>query len=155
MKELYEKYYERLVYFGLKLIDDRQAVEDIVIDTFVKLYELKYEHPEFALFTFVKNGCVNHKRNHRSRQRIIKNIFTECEVENEIIESGVIKILTDAVKALPEESRRVIEMYYFEEMTCVEIGAAINKLPDTVRSIKRYALARLMNLTKPDKESLR
>lgn len=144
MKELYEQYYDRLVYYGQKFIADRQAVEDIAVDVFVRLFESGYKNAEYALFTAMKNACKNHVRNEEKRHLIIDLIFTEEYTELEIIESGVVKILLAAIDKLPEESRRVIKMFYFEEKSCVEIGLLLNKSADTVRSLKRHGLNSLL-----------
>jgi RNA polymerase sigma-70 factor (ECF subfamily) len=146
MKELYELYYIRLVYFGMKFIKDRQVVEDIVIDSFIKLHDKGYENPKYALFTTVRNGCLSDLRNDNRRREIINELFTEEYAEQQVIESGVIKLLMEAVDKLPVESKRVIKMFYFEDKTCVEIGALLGKLPDTIRSIKRFALHKLFKL---------
>ena len=143
MKELYELYYERLVYFGQKFIADRQVVEDIAIDVFVNIFERGYENAKYALFTAMKNGCMNHVRNEERRHVIIDRLFTEEDIELEIIESGVVKILMSALDKLPAESKQVLQMFYFDGKSCVEIGHEINKPADTVRSLKRSGLNNL------------
>jgi RNA polymerase sigma-70 factor, ECF subfamily len=148
VKELYELYYERLVYFGRRFIADRQAVEDIAVDVFVRLFESGYKNAEYALFTAMKNACKNHVRNEDRRHLIIDRLFTEEIAELEIIESGVIKILMSALDKLPAESKQVIEMFYFDGKSCVEIGHEINKPADTVRSLKRSGLNNLFKKLK-------
>jgi len=143
LKELYELYYERLVYFWRKFIADRQVVEDLAIDVFIKVHEHGYVNAEYALFTVMKNMCANHVRNEDRHHAIINRLFTEEDIEREIIESGVIAILMAALNKLPPESKQVIEMFYFDEKSCVEIGHEINKSADTVRSLKRSGLNNL------------
>lgn len=150
MKELYELYYERLVYFGLKLIADKQVVEDIVIDSFVALFEKGYEQTGGVLFIMVKNKCANHARNEKRRHLINDKLFDEEYFEAEIIESGVVKLLMAAVDKLPPDERRVIEMFYFDDKSCVEIACELNKKSDTIRSLKRHGLTKLFKLIKHD-----
>ncbi len=143
MKELYEENYEALVYFGLKFIDDKQAVEDIVIDAFIRLHTSGYKNPKFALFTIVKNACHNYLRDEKNHHIIIDGIFSEKYAELQIIETGVVTMLRAAIDRLTPERKEVIELYFLQGKTCVEIGLLINKLPATVRSLKRHALANL------------
>jgi RNA polymerase sigma factor (sigma-70 family) len=143
MKELFDKHYESLVYFGLKFINDKQAVEDIVIDAFMAVHAGHYIKPEFALYTIVKNSCHNHFRNQQRRQTIVDGIFTEEYAELQIIETGVLRLLMNAIDRLSPDRKEVIELFFLDGKTCVEIGLLINKLPATVRSLKRHALTDL------------
>ena len=149
MKELYEQYYERLVYFGRRFIADRQVVEDLAIDVFIKVHEHGYVNAKYGLFTIMKNMCANHVRNEDKHHVIIDRLFTEEDIEREIIESGVIAILMAALGKLPPESKQVIEMFFFDGKSCVEIGREINKPADTVRSLKRSGLNNLFKRLSP------
>lgn len=148
MKELYELYYDRLVYFGQKFIADKQVVEDLAIDVFIKVHEHGYANAKYGLFTIMKNLCANHVRNEERRHAIIDRIFTEEIVELEIVESGVIKILMSALDKLPPESKQVIEMFFFDKKSCIEIGRELNKPADTIRSLKRSGLNNLLKKLK-------
>lgn len=154
MREVYELYYEELVYFGLKLVRDRQVVEDIVIDSFLALFESD-SNPVGAkqrLYTAVKHKCLNHLRSLQQRGAIISRLFTEENIELEIIETRLLVILNKAIDDLPIESKQVIQMYYMDEMTCVDIAGILNKPTATIRSIKRFALDKLFNLMKLKRE---
>jgi RNA polymerase sigma factor (sigma-70 family) len=144
LKELYELYYERLVYLGQKFIADRQVVEDLAIDVFIRVHEHGYKNAKYGVFTIMKNLIANHVRNEDRRHAIIDRLFTEEIFELEIIESGVVKRMMAAIEKLPPESREVIQMYYFHEKSCIEISRELNKPADTIRSLKRSGLNNLL-----------
>lgn len=151
MKEIYELYYEELIYFGFKIVHDRQVVEDIVIDSFLKLHENIYHDMVRArrtLYLIVKNKCLNHIRSIEQRGAIISRLFDEEYIDREIIEAGVLKGLHKAINGLSTESRSIIRMYYFEDMSCEDIGRKLNRLSSTVRSLKRNAIERLFKTIK-------
>lgn len=148
MKEVYEKYYLQLVYFGRKLIDNRQVVEDIVVDCIVGFFEHDYA-PKLAkviLYKCVKNKCINYMKSQKTHDRINTNNFTEEYIGLEIIEAGFLKILSDALSTLTPDRRNIIIMYYLEEKSCVEIAKLLNKTPSTVRSLKKLGLDDLFKL---------
>lgn len=148
MKEVYEQYYTQLVYFGCKLIDDRQEVEDIVVDCIVKFFEHGYAYKlaKPILYKCVKNKCINYTRNIKRHDAINTKNFNEEYIALEVVEAGVIKIISDALYTLTDDRRKVVTMYYLEEKTCLQIAKLLNKTPATVRSLKRHALNDLFKL---------
>lgn len=152
MKEIYQKYYQQLIYSGLKFIPNIQIVEDIVGDCFLKFAEhgYPYEVAGKILYASMRHACLDYIRNTNAHNRILnKRIFNEEWIEHEVIEAVVLKQLSVAMRSLPAESRKVIELFYLEEMQCTEIGTLLNKNSNTIRSIKKYALRRLAELIKP------
>lgn len=150
MKEIYNQYYTQLIYFGLKLIKNNQVVEDIVIDCILKFFELKYPHrlANVILYSCVKGKCLNYLRNQKTRNKINTKNFDEEYIELQAIESRFMKIVTDAIDNLTPDYKEVIVMYYIEEKSCIEIARLLNKLPATIRSLKRHALNKLIDLRK-------
>lgn len=148
MKEVYEQYYLQLVYFGRKLINNRQAVEDIVIDCIVAFFEHGYAYKlaKPILYKCVKNKCINYTRSQRTHDKINTKLFSEEYIGLQTIETGVIKILSDALGTLTDDRRKIVTMYYLEEKTCVEIARLLKKTPSTVRSLKRLGLEDLVKL---------
>lgn len=151
MKEVYERYYEQLVFFCRKFVNDKHAAEDIVTDCMVKFFEHKYPYhlASAILYKCVQRSCQNYDRNNKTRNKIKERLFFDEEyIELQILESRLIKILNDCVHALPPDCRDVIIMYYLEEKTCTEIARLLNKTPATVRSLKRHGLNKLVSLKK-------
>ncbi len=58
--------------------------------------------------------------------------------------------LRAALRALPSEERRILELRYFESRTSAEIGRLLGKPPGSIRSSLFYALRRLETLCRPE-----
>jgi RNA polymerase sigma-70 factor (ECF subfamily) len=58
--------------------------------------------------------------------------------------------LREALKALPAEERRILELRYFESRSSVEIGRILGKPPGSIRSSLFYALRRLETLCRSE-----
>lgn len=149
MEEIYKLYYQELVYYAMKFICDKQAAEDVVIDSFMKFTELncKADSPRAMLYECVKNRCLDHLKTLERHAAINRNLIEE-DAPFHMLEANVLKILSAAIDKLPSESRQVINLYYIEEKSCIEIGRLLHKPASTIRSIKRYALIKLFNLMK-------
>lgn len=151
METIYRLYYDELIYFGNKMVRDRQVVEDIVVDAFLKLHGTNYSdiRSRRTLYVIVRNKCLNYLRSIKQRAAVIVSFFDEEYIDREMVEAGVLKGLFNALNELsPPEYKSIIEMYYFEEMTCVAIGRELNKPSDTIRSLKRHAIEKLIKTIK-------
>jgi RNA polymerase sigma factor for flagellar operon FliA len=61
----------------------------------------------------------------------------------ECLRSEMKELLTRVLAELPEKDRRVLELYYFEELTMKEIGAVLNVGESRVSQIHSLAVVRL------------
>lgn len=135
---IFKKYYGSLCYFASKYLQDEEEVEDVVQDVFIALLEKKMRfqsevHLKNFLYLSVRNGCLNHLRNLRSRDRYIASLAREEEgesFEEAIILTEIHRELAAAVNQLPEECRKVFELCYFQgldnESAANELGVSIN-----------------------------
>lgn len=147
MTHLYTQYYQALVYFGMKMLHNKTVVQDIVIDSIIKVYNKRYNNIKYTLYLTVRNRCIDVIR--RSKRQGAEELDEQQpDIIHEQIEAEVLSQLTKAIGELPDESRQVIELYYYQDKQCIEIGKLLHKPAATVRSIKRYALNKLLNLMK-------
>ena len=58
-------------------------------------------------------------------------------------ENAAAEAVIAAVRALPEKYRPIVEMYYYEEMSCAEIAAALKMNEATVRTRLKRAREKL------------
>ena len=137
---VFKEYYGSLCYFASKYLQDEEVIEDIVQDIFITLLEKRtiFEsetHLKNFLYLSVRNGCLNHLRNLRSRDRYVASIAREEQEESfeeNIILTEVHRELAAAVGKLPEECRKVFELCYFQgldnESAAKELGLSINTI---------------------------
>lgn len=148
MEEIFRKYYRELVYYGLKFIDNRHEVEDIVMDVFIAFDESKYPHVRPSLYIFVKQRCLDYLKTQKRRNQIERSIsFTES-IEFSMLESDVVRDVSLYLDKLSPESRKVIEMYYIENKRCTQIAKELAKPASTIRSLKRWGVNSLIKLLK-------
>lgn len=71
-----------------------------------------------------------------------------------IVENGVIKnILSEAINLLPEKEKRIVALYYYEELTYKEIGKLLNVSESRVSQLHTKAIIRLKNRLRASFES--
>ncbi|MCM1525031.1 MAG: sigma-70 family RNA polymerase sigma factor [Ruminococcus sp.] len=114
---------------------------------FFKLYICKKEfdseeHLRSWLIRVTLNCCKLLRRSawFRKRTELSNDIPAAEKAENETDEAVIA-----AVRGLPEKYRAVVEMYYYEEMSCKEIAEALKMNEATVRTRLKRGRERLKN----------
>ncbi len=124
-RQLYEEYCNRLVAVARLYVRELAMAEDIVADSFVRLYRAAPSLPEDVrieayLVTIVKNQCLNYLKSRKNHQRIEgemndrvdrmvdASIRTLSSLDPEqLFASEVQHLVSDAVTRMPELARRV------------------------------------------------
>ncbi|MGN6420578.1 MAG: RNA polymerase sigma-70 factor [Pseudobacter sp.] len=157
MISFFNLYYSPLCYFAERMIHDRPAAEDIVEDTFMKLWK---KHTDFAsiqnikafLYITTRNACLNllkqQQRDASSRREMAYlNGDADDFVLNNIIRTEVMTEIYRQIEKLPAQSRKVLKMSVFENMRNHEIAAALDVSIHTVKNQKVRAMQLLrMNI---------
>lgn len=154
---LYERYAPALRYFAAKYIEDSAAIDDIVQDAFVSLWE---RHTDFEtenalksfLYTTVKNNCLN-----VIRHRGVQNRYTEVMYQEEpkesfldrILEAEIFKLLLEVFNELPPACREVyrlsLEGKKHEEIA-EELKISINTVKKHKNNANHYMRERLKHI---------
>ena len=160
---IYAKYYRPLYFFVKQLVNDSQEAEDIVAETYVKLWNMRANfETEQNIKAFLYITCRNASLNCLSyRKRIAvhhKNILNSLDEEEYILHqesySGLMKQIELAIEKLPEKQQEVMKMILIEGLTDEEIAERLNKNPKTVRNQKNAAIHVLrLNLDKKKMEA--
>jgi RNA polymerase sigma factor (sigma-70 family) len=141
LEEAFNAHYQELIHFGKKLVKDKQAVEDIVSDIFVRLNNCDIENLRGYLYTCVKNRCINYLeyiKSHRTEE-IIGDVWIE---ETAMIEADFLKKMYAAIAHLSKAEKEVIDLL-LKGKSHADAGRILNKGAPTIRSIKRSAIAKL------------
>lgn len=151
LEEVYTLYYGRLCYFGEKLVINRQAAEEIVVDVFIKTFQANVtlasmEHLEGYLYEAVKNHSLNFLQ---SQKRYKKHLDQYSETiqanidnfNNEIIEVTALELIFQAAEGLPTECRRIFEMLYKQQMPYDAVATRLQLKVQTVRNQNARAIA--------------
>jgi RNA polymerase sigma-70 factor (ECF subfamily) len=147
----FQLHYRPLCYFASQLVGDQQDAEDIVKDTYVKLWQ---KHADFAtpqnikafLYITTRNACLNFLRHLQVRESSRKELlYLEEEkgqelVLNQMIRAELMQEIYTEIEKLPEKRRQVFKMAYLDGMKNDEIAAHMNISIHTVKEHKGKAL---------------
>lgn len=153
LDQLWKDNFKALVYFANQLVKNDQLSEDIVSETFIKLWRL---HENFDnihsirsfLYVTIRNNCYDHLRSQEIHARIHKEILYNAEAATEISDTNdydmmyaeYIQQLYLQLRELPDRCRLVFNMYFFDRRTTREIALALNISEQTVRNQKTKAI---------------
>jgi len=111
--------------FILKNIKDRDTAQDIVQESYVRMWErvkdVAYDKARAYLFTTAYHTMIDHIR---KNQRIssLDNDFTETHDESPGTYNDLKEVINEAVAKLPEIQRSVIMLRDYEGYSYEEIG---------------------------------
>ncbi len=143
---LRQKYQNAIYNLISRMVRDRQEVEDLTQEAFIKAFtSLQTFNDEYAfstwLYKIATNNCIDHIRRKKLQTFSIDKPLTSkdgeytfelpdtsFEPDRDIIDSQRKAILKQAIASLPPKYRRVIELRHVEEREYQDI-AKILKLP--------------------------
>jgi RNA polymerase sigma-70 factor (sigma-E family) len=138
--DLYVSQHDRLVRLAYVLTGSREVAEDVVQDSFVRLYRhwLSAEKPEQYVRQIVVNGCrSHHRRAGRQREKMARLHVVDSTVDRHGVE------LSDVLLELPYRQRAAIVLRYYSDLSEAEIADVLGCRPGTVGSLIHRGLARL------------
>jgi len=143
--------YENTLYRAvLAILGDPQEAEDVVQDTFLRLWEKApiFESPAHERAWLLKvavNGCKSRLRAPwRRRTAPLLDSYPAADPEEQA--------LMEVIQSLPPKDRTVLHLYYYEGYQTAEIAAMTGWREGTVRSRLARARDRLRELLKGEWE---
>ena len=143
-------YYLPLTYFAQGFLKTRDAAEDVVEDSFIKLWERRSLLESTAairayLYTTVRNACIDLLRREKRKVIYLHEAARTADTEevpvlHRMIAAETMHRLYAAIDTLPPKCRRVFEMFYMEEKSLNEIAEELGIAVTTVISQKKRAL---------------
>ena len=151
-KRLVDKYERALFFHILKMVKDREQVEDLVQETFVKAFDnLNTYNTNYAFSTWLYRIATNHTIDYLRKKKLktlsiddpVKTKDGEMEMQlpddsagtdRDIIQKQRQKIVQQAIQDLPEKYRKVIELRHMEEKSYQEISDVLDKPLGTVKA---------------------
>ncbi|MDR0757012.1 MAG: RNA polymerase sigma-70 factor [Tannerella sp.] len=139
---LFYQFFTPLCAYAMRFIPNREDCEDIVQDTFLKLWEsrkkleINYSFRSF-LISAVKNACIDHLRRQET-----ESLWKERFTENRTVESPedlhavseLEQMLNAALDKMPDKMRTSLEMNRLEGKTYAEIAELQHLSVKTVES---------------------
>lgn len=153
LEYLHVLYYEQLMYFAYRMLNDEITAEEIVIEAFLNV---KKAHPDLAaikdirnyLFIIVRNMCYAAIKEKKLRENYLKDVAAQppsyTEMEIFLHESLQIEELIEIVLSeLTPSQRKIIKMSFLEEKSVKKIANELGRTENGVAAEKSKALRKL------------
>jgi RNA polymerase sigma-70 factor (ECF subfamily) len=145
-RALFDALYAPLLRYGVSLVRDAAVAEDLVQEAFVRLWDrreqLDVTHPVRAyLFRAVRNLAINHRRNDRTRLRLLEDPLVgdsaavpraETPPDDVLSGSDLARQLDGWLDALPPRQREALLLSRVEGLSHAEVAEAMGCAPRTV-----------------------
>jgi RNA polymerase sigma-70 factor (family 1) len=148
-----KEFYQRILYFCRDLLGNELDAEDMVQETFIKLWELheKFEtlnNTKAFLFIAARNACLNFiDKNKKAKNTSIEphdNLSNDEEDHlRKMIQAELIAQISIEAESLPPKCRQIFKMFYKEEKSVNEIAAELDVSVQTVNSQLKIAIHKL------------
>lgn len=151
-KKLVDKYQRALYFHILKMIKEKEQVEDLVQETFVKAFDnLSTYNKNYAFSTWLYRIATNHTIDYLRKKKLQTTSIDEpvktrdgdmkmqlkddsAGTDRKIISKQRQKIVRQAIKDLPKKYRRVIELRHMQEKSYQEIADVLDLPLGTVKA---------------------
>lgn len=147
-KIVYEQYYKSLCFFANEYLKNNLAVEDIVQDVLLQVWENppklqdSKKLPSY-LYAMVRNRCLNHIRSLSNHQKFADDELTmdDWEVDESVnqIKAEVYREIMQSVEKLPTRAQEVFKLSYLTQLREVEIAERLNISVNSVKTHKKRA----------------
>jgi RNA polymerase sigma-19 factor, ECF subfamily len=150
LQSLLKQFYNPLCLFAERLLADRAAAEDIVGESFIKLWNKRTDFETMQnikafMYITVRNACLNHLKQAKREslnQKQLAYLTSEKEefVLNEMIRAEVLKEIMREIDKLPEQCGKVLKLGYLEGLKNQEIADMLKISVHTVKNQKARAI---------------
>jgi RNA polymerase sigma-70 factor (ECF subfamily) len=144
LRELYQRYAGRVYGLGVQLLSDRGLAEELVQETFVRLwrsaglYEASRGSPATFIFTIARRLAIDLWRRPSSRtpDPDQQALPTDDQIDRLVTRLGV----RDALDSLSSAHRQVLELSYRDQLKQTEIAERLGIPLGTVKTRSHHAL---------------
>ena len=140
LKQLHNSYFHQMYLYAAKSIPNSNGLaEELVSDCFIKLWEnrkniLINSSVKHYLFVMLHNSIIDyHRKRKYDTEPITENIQVPGD-EKFFDDQKQYALLYLAVKKLPEQCRRILELAVFESLSYKEIADTLHITRNTVKT---------------------
>jgi RNA polymerase sigma-70 factor (ECF subfamily) len=155
LERLYERHSRAIFSLALKLLADREAAEEVVQETFLKLWQRpdSYSVSRGRLIAWLL-GVAHHRAIDRLRRRRLEQrygasqqaaepIVSDRDPVDDVLASLRGEAVARALQSLPSAQRVAVELAYLRGMTQVEIASVLGEPLGTIKTRLRLAMQKL------------
>jgi RNA polymerase sigma-70 factor (ECF subfamily) len=153
---IYDRHATAAYSLAHRICGTRALAEDVVQEAFLSLwrrldrYDATRGEVRSWLLGIVHNSAIDklrqslvHERRRATSEGLEERLQSPERTDLEVEQREQAKEVRGALRALPPEQRRVIELAYFEGLTHTEIAARLDLPVGTIKGRMRLALAKL------------
>lgn len=138
-RQIVEEYGNRLLRTCYLILKDREEAEDVVQETFIKVFQKVETFKEKSgLYTWIYTIALNLSRDRLRKKQDIIMIEDEWIGNNDVesyVEKSINKeILRNELFEMNSRYREVLVLFYFEELSIKEISNLLNEKEGTIKS---------------------
>ncbi len=150
-EELYNRYAKKLLWFSLRLVNDKELAADIVQDTFIKMIDKPAAFDstqKFStwIYTLVNNASLNAIKNKENRGRLLEENYFQVNTSHLTSTIDAKKIqqkINSLYKALSQQEQAVFVLRFEHNLNIKEIAKIIEIPEGTVKSCLYYLLKKM------------
>jgi RNA polymerase sigma factor (sigma-70 family) len=155
------QYRPRLQHFAHRMVNDRAASEDVLQDSFVKIW---HNLPDFrgtsALFSWVyrivHNQCLDHLRRTKRRtyvdsEKLAGEVADLHDSSDHLSPEHIATLLQNALMRLPDKQRAVFTMRYFDELSYAEMSRITGTSMGALKSSYHIAVKKIERWLETDR----
>jgi len=161
-RELVIRFQDRLLNFVGRIVTDRETSEEIVQETFLRIFNQKMSYtPQYAVSTWVYTIALNLSRSELRKRKLRKFLsldFLKEELDLELADtavqrmSGLAPVLQQAIEKLPQEYKTAFILCDIQRLPYQQIAEVMRVPVGTVKSRINRARSMLREKLKPYKE---
>ena len=144
---LFKKYYQKLVYFSIRIVKDPDLANEIVQELFVSFWEKRHQlEPAISLQAYlyraVYNNSIHSINKHKRFQKTDLSILKEAPEDfNHAMEATELEIaIFNQIEQLPDACKKIFKLSRFNEMKYLEIAEKLGISVKTVETQMSRAL---------------
>ena len=145
-ESLYYHYFDRLLRFVLLYIPIQMEAEEIVLDTFIDIWNNRkklpiIKNPDAYIYSITRNKAISYLRS-MNKNTISLNestidlfLHTETTPEDDLISNENIKRLNEAVNSLPHKCKMAFKMVREDKMKYKDVAVVLNI---SIRTVEKH-----------------
>lgn len=161
LQVLFTLHYDPLIYFANQYIKNIELAEEIVADSFVKLWNRRtdfkhYNQIRSYLYVCTKNAAINTLRDTKvafqtyAMDDLENIIHDDTDLLDNIIKTELLTLMYAKLEELPEKQRHVFQLIYLEDLSSEEVSKRLGISLESVYTHKSRAMLTLKRKLKLD-----
>jgi RNA polymerase sigma factor (sigma-70 family) len=155
--EIYQNSFEQLFHFTIKLVKQSPVAQDIVQQSYLKLWQTNFEERDIEearklLFTYVRNLAIDIRRKEYAKQRFLLHIDTEYTKDGtkELQTKEAIQAIEAAIEEMPPKRKEIYKLSRHEglshEQIALHLSISRNTVNNQIASATEFLKAKLVHL---------